>query len=160
MLQEVSDNRVNADIFAEARHTCLQTADAAHYQLDLYSGAGRLIQARNNLPVTQGVHLRHDVGRFALSGPHGFSADHADAAFSQPQRSQDQAVPGRRLGVTGQHVEHCGRVLTDQRMAGYKAAVRIELCGGVVVVSGSQMDITADAVFLAAYHQCDLAVGL
>ena len=111
MLQEVSDNRMNADIFAEARHACLQTADAADYQLNLHTGAGRLVQA--GVLVTQGVHLRHNVGRFALTRTHGFPADHADAAVSQPQRSQDQAVPGRRLRIAGQHIKYRGSILTD-----------------------------------------------
>ena len=38
--------------------------------------------------------------------------------------------------------------------------VGVDLGGDVVVVAGAQVDIAADALFLGAHHQGDLAVGL
>ena len=88
------------------------------------------------------------------------SADQAQELLLQPQRRQGQLIPGKGLRISGKHVEHRRRVLANGLGTGHHADVRILLRRGVVIVSGSQMDITADAVLLPSHHQGDLAVGL
>ena len=45
-------------------------------------------------------------------------------------------------------------------MAGEDPAVRVQFGRGVIVVSGSQMDIPSDAVLFPPHHQGNLPVGL
>ena len=58
--------------------------------------------------------------------------------------------------ITGKHVENCCGILTNQRMTCHDSAVRIELCGGIVVVTGSEVNISADAILLSPDHKGDL----
>ena len=142
-------------------HTCLQTADAADDQVDLHACTGGFIQSGNDLLVTQGVDLGNDPGRTALL-LHCWSP----SGSSRINRFRSQ------IGATTSWFHFNGSEYPDNILntavasspivwiAGQKAAVCIQFCRRIVVVSGSQMNITADAVLFPAHHQCNLAVGL
>ena len=100
------------------------------------------------------------MGRLSVLRMPLLAADQVDEPVLEPERRQRELVPEPGLGIPREHVEHSGRVLADRLAAGHQPYVRIELGRRVIVVAGPQMDISADPVFLAAYHQCDLAVRL
>ena len=118
MLQEIAYNGAHRDIFAQSRHACAQAADAPDHQLHLHPGVAGLIQGCDDLLVAEGIHLCHNVGLAPGQGVLRLPADHAQAAGTQPQGSHGEPVPGQRLGVTGQHVEHRRGILADLGAAG------------------------------------------
>ena len=78
----------------------------------------------------------------------------------QPQRRQCQLVPHQGLGIPGQHVKHRCGILSDGLGTCHKSNVRIQLGGGIIIISRPQMYVTSNAVFLPAHNQCDFTVGL
>ena len=147
-------------MFGNARDPGLEAADAPDDQIDLHTGRTGLVEGADHAGVGEGVHLRADMR--GLSGCRCLL--HAlylrVEAVAHPQGRDDQAVPVQRLGIAGQHVEDRGGVLAVLLAAGQHAEIRVELCRAVIVVSGAEVHITADAVLLGAHHQGDLRVGL
>ena len=49
VLEEAADDRLDADVFRQARHARPQAADAAHHEVDLHAGARRLVERVDDL---------------------------------------------------------------------------------------------------------------
>ena len=81
------------------------------------------------------------------------------AATQSTRRHQQRLVVGLRR-VTGQLVEQAGDVLTNLLIAGDDAQILVETSGRRVVVTGTDVSVTAQVVTLAAHHQRQLAVSL
>lgn len=75
-------------------------------------------------------------------------------------RRNDEVLVLRRTGIAGDDIEKGGRVCAELLVAGEQAEVGINFRGGVVVVAGAEVQVAADAVFLAADNERDFAVGL
>ena len=89
-----------------------------------------------------------------------FSLDHLQETVFHPDRCDDQTVPALWLRITGKHVECSRRILSETFIAGKDTAVCIKFGCGIVVVTGCQMHITADAGLFSSNDQSDLAVCL
>ena len=81
------------------------------------------------------------------------------AATQSTRRHQQRLVVGLRR-VTGQLVEQAGDILTNLLVAGDDAQILVETSGRRVVVTGTNVRVTAQVVTLAAHHQRQLAVSL
>ena len=64
VLQEGSYDGPHRDILGDSRYPGLQAADAADDQIDLYAGAGCLVELGYDIAVAERIHLRDDVSRF------------------------------------------------------------------------------------------------
>ena len=88
------------------------------------------------------------------------AADLLDHERLQPARRHHQLAPLRQFAVAGQVVEQRRDVLAEVGVAGEEAEVGVDAGRLRVVIAGGQVDVTANAVVLAAHHQGDLAVRL
>ena len=114
----------------------------------------------DDLVIDQGIDLDDDAARIFRRGAAGFLVDHGEDLFPQGEGRHDQSVPAGRGRKTGDDVEQCGNIAHQQRIVGKIAQVGIEFRSFVVVIAGTEMDITVDAVFFAPDHQERLAVDL
>ena len=160
VLQEIADNGTHMDIFTDTRNAHLQTADTTNQKIDLYTAGRSVIQCRHDRRVTQGIHLRHNVGLFSVFRMLCFSLDHFYKTVFHPDGRNDQTVPAFRLGISGKHVKDSRCILTKPLITGKNTAVCIKFGCGIVIVSGCQMDISADSVFFSSHNKGDLAVCL
>ena len=71
-----------------------------------------------------------------------------------------QVIVLRLIGIAAQIVEEVCRILTDFLVSREDGHVRIKFCSLIIVIAGSQMDITDDAVVLLFDHHRDFAVSL
>ena len=161
VLQEITDDGADTDILADTRDTHLQAADTSNDQFDLHTCRTCFIQSTDNILIAERVHFRNDMGILALQRiiflarsircrNLSFSHNGANASLFQNSGS----------GITGQHVKHCRGILADALRAGQHTHIRVQLRRSIVIVTGTQMDISADAILFSADHQCDLGMSL
>ena len=160
MLEEVSDDRADVNRLGDARDTGPQAADAADQQFDRDAGSRRRIQGFNDIRIAQRIHLRLDKGRSSRLRVLLLAVDEIEELILHPDRSYKELMPLLRLRITGQHIKDRSRVRADLLIGSKETEIRVQLGGRVVIVAGSQMDISADAVLLAADDHRDLAVDL
>ena len=89
-----------------------------------------------------------------------FSFDQLKETVFHPDRSHDQTIPAFRFRISGKHIKHCRRILSKTLIAGKNTTVCIQLRCRIIVVTGRQMHIAADAGFFSSDNQSDLAVCL
>ena len=85
-------------------------------------------------------------------------ADEIEEFILQPERRNAELIPDERLRIAGQHIEHCGRVLSHKLRAGQESDIRVQLCRRIIIVSRSEVHIAPDAVFLPPHDESNLAV--
>ena len=68
VLEEAADDRLDADVVRQARHSRPQAADAAHDEVDLHAGLAGVVERVDDDRVDQRVALHPDRGRLAGLG--------------------------------------------------------------------------------------------
>ena len=160
MLQEPAEDRTHADVVGHAGHAGLECADAALDDVDLDAGLAGAVQSVDGLLVDERVDLDFDPGFLAGLGGVLLAADALNQAGTHGARGDQQAVEAGLRRVAAQLVEQAGQVLTDHRVAGEQAEVRVQAGGLRVVVAGAHVAVALEAVLLLADDFDELAVGL
>ena len=159
MLQEIAYDRADVNGLRNSGDARLQAADPSNQKIDFYARMGSLIQCLYDIRVAQGIHLGADKCLFTCLGILSLTLDHIKETVLHPDRSDQQAEPFLRLRITGEHVENGRRIRSYLRIACKDAAVCVQLCSGIIVVTGSEMYISANTILLTADHHRDLAVN-
>ena len=160
VLQKLADNAHDSDVLADAFDARNEAADAAHDKLHAHTGLGGFIEKLDDLRVNEGVDFDRDAAGQTLFGVFGLLTDHVLKEAAHAVRCNDEVLVLRRTGIAGDDIEKGGRVCAELLVAGEQAEVGINFRGGVVVVAGAEVQVAADAVFLAADNERDFAVGL
>ena len=148
------------DIFTDSRNSHLHTADSTNQQINRYATGRSMIQCRYDRRITQRIHLCDNTCRNPLLCMLCFSFNQLKETVFHPDRSHDQTIPAFRFRISGKHIKHCRRILSKTLVAGKNTAVCIQLGCRIIVVTGRQMHIAADAGFFSSDNQSDLAVCL
>ena len=160
MLEEVADDGTNVDILAYTGDANLEAADAAHNEVDPDTCRTGFIESFHDIRIAQGVHFGTDPALLSPADMFSLAVDQVEETVLEPERCKCKAVPVAGFRIAGQHIEGAGRVLPDVITAGHQSDVCVDPGCGVIVVSGRQMHVTADAVVFTADDQSDLAVCL
>ena len=159
VLQEAIDDGDDADVFTQPRQLRPQGANAAANDVDFDASLTGPIKRLHHRRLDQAVDLDDDAA-FIAGFLHGdFLLDLLNHEQLQTARRQDQLPPLRQLAVAGEIVEQCRHVFAKRVVASEEAKIGVNAGRLRVVITGGQVDVAADAVFLAANHQGDLAVG-
>ena len=148
------------DIFTESRNSGLQAADPPDDQLDFNACARGLIKSRNNLLITQWIHLRNNPCWFALPCMLSFPVYQLQEPISQPDRCKDQFIPIRRRWIAGQHIKDRCRILSDWFRTSKQSHVCIQLRCLVIIIAGAEMHISSDTILISPDDQGDLTMSL
>ena len=87
----------------------------------------------------------------ANAGEHGFVGG---------ERGDDEFFGSLKVADSGEEIEEIGGVFAEVRMGGKEREIGIEFGGAGVVVAGAEVDIAAEAIFVAANHEGDFAMDL
>ncbi len=160
VLEEPSEHRADADRLAQARHARNERADRAHDDVDLDAGLRGAVELLDHLGVREVVALQADSR--VLAGLCGVTdlADQLDQALLQVERGDEQLAEALRTPEPGDEVEEVGDVGGDLGVGGEEPDVLVRARGCGVVVAGSDVDVAAQVVFLAAHDQGRLRVDL
>ena len=99
MLQEISHNGAHRDIITDSRNPHLQTADTPHDQIDLHPGGACSIQSRNNIPVAERIHFRHDPGLPSFQRVFPLHLNLMQETVTHPDRRHYQFIPRPRFRI-------------------------------------------------------------
>ena len=160
MFQKTVQDPHHPDIFSDffRQGVGVQPADTAHDQIDLHMPLCRRIKMLDHLVVNDRIHLDRDMPRVLMAGKHGFPVDQVDDPVFQLKGGNNEFVPVRRIGETGNDVEQSGNIRRQQGIVAEIAQVRVLPCGLIVVIPGAEMHITADPGLFPAHDQQRLAM--
>ena len=80
--------------------------------------------------------------------------------LAQSQWRHNQLIPNRWLAVAAKQIEERRSIAAELVIGRHQAKVGIQLCGAVVIVACTQMQITPDAVILLAHDKNNFGMRL
>ena len=160
MFEEASDNAVDADVFADIGHAGPQAADTAHDQVDFDAGLRSPVEGFDDCWIHQAVHLGDNGSGSAGASLFTFAFDAVEHAPHQAGGRDQQLLEVGFAIMRGEQVEDFGDFGGDCGFGGDQPEVGVKAGGGVVVVAGAQVCVTAQAVLVTADQHRELAVDL
>ena len=160
VLQLPAYNTAHRNIIADALNARAQTANTAHNQINMYACGRSLVQLLDYGLVNQRVHLGDDVSLTTGTYHSNFIVNQRVNLLAQSQRRHNQLVPNRWLAVAAKQIEERRSIAAELIVRRHQAKVGIQLCGAVVIVACTQMQITPDAVILLAHNQNNFGMCL
>ena len=159
VFEEAVDDGDDADVFGGLASAGFEAADAADVELDVDAGAGRLVEGIDDVGVLQRIHLGHDAGLFAMVGAVGLGFDEFEDALLHEGRRREEFFETDEFGSSGDRVEDEGGIGAVLGTAGEVGKVGVELCGGLVVVAGAEVDVAAESAVFVSGDESDFGVG-
>ena len=160
VLQEAAQHGTDTDILAQTLNARAQSANTANHYIHRHTSLRSAVQRIDDGLIHHGVALNLNLRRAASLVVLNLLINALNQAATQStRRHQQRLVVGLRC-VTRQLVEQAGNILTNLLIAGDDAQILVETSRRRVVVTGTNMSVTAQVVTLAAHHQRQLAVSL
>src|SRR5262245_5421976 len=123
MLEEATDDALDADIVGEARDAGPQAAYAADDEIDLDAGIARDIEGIDQPGIDQRVELGPDLGRAPRLGMGDLLLDMVEQPLLERQGRDRDPLELLRLGVAGDEVEEPCRIAAQRRIGGEEGEV-------------------------------------
>ena len=160
MFEEPSHDGTNLDIFAESRNSRTQTAYSAHKEPYSDSRSRSLEKLTHYIRIGERIHLckysrRLTCPRFLLFGAYEIGECKSQGVGSHYQLLHDRSAEIARNGI-----EENRRVLAELTVGCQKRIVCVYTRRHIVVIARAEVEITLDAVCLAAYYQGYLGMCL
>ena len=160
MLEELADDRSDADPLRHAREARLDRAGAADDEVDVHAGLRGAVERFDDRDVHDRVELEHDPRLATGLGVGDLAIDELQEARAQAVRRDEQPAERPLAREAGQDVEQVRHVRADLRAAGQQPEVHVQAGGLRVVVAGPDVDVAAQAGPLATDDERGLAVRL
>src|SRR5438105_13875723 len=143
MLEELADDRADANALRETWHARSQRAHAADEKIDLGAGLRGRVQRVDDLLVDQVVDLDDDP-----APDHALSLDQLSDARAQVGRCDEQLAIAALPAVSGQQVEELGDVGAEVRVSGQKTDALVPTRGAALVAPRSDVQVALDVTYL------------
>ena len=160
VLEELADDRTDADPLRDAGQPRLERAGAADDAVDLDAGVRRAVERLDDGHVDDRVELQDDPRRPAGRGVAHLAVDEVEETRPKAVRRDEQPAERALARQSGQVVEQVGDVGTELRAAGQQAEVDVQPGRLRVVVAGPDVDVAAQARTLAADDERGLRMRL
>ena len=160
VLEELADDRADADPLGDAGQPGLDRARAAHDEVDVDAGARRAVERLDDRDVDDRVELEHDPRRASGRGVADLALDEVEEPRAQAVRRDEQASERPLARQPGQDVEQVRDVRAELRSAGQQAEVDVLPRRLGVVVAGPDVDVAAQPGALAPDDERRLGVRL
>src|SRR5215471_7594333 len=144
VLQEPADDAAYPYAMAQPTNTGPQCASAAHDQIDLHTGLGSPVERLDDSWVKKSVDFSDDTRGPLPTRMGSLAIDQFYATGSQIHRGHKQRPVCAALGARGKKIEDRLYRLRESRISSEQAQISVESRGAGVVVSSSQMGISAD----------------
>ena len=160
VLEELADDRADADALGDAGQAGLDGARAADDEVDVDARTRGPVERLDDRDVDERVELEDDPRRATGGGVPDLALDEVEEPGAQAVR-RDEQPPERPLArQAGQDVEQVGDVRAELGPAGQQPEVDVQPRGLRVVVAGPDVDVAAQPGPLAADDERGLGVRL
>ena len=160
MFKETPYQAANRNIIAHPWNSRNKHTDTTDNEFNLYPCLRSFIEFIHHTAVQQRIHLGNNMPIFPILNMLNFSVNQGYTAFAQIDRCHKEGIPYRRIRISGQKIEECRRIRTKCITAGKYPQIGIQFCCRRVIVTGSYMNVSPDAILFPADNQCTLRVSL
>ena len=110
--------------------------------------------------VNEGVHLGNNMPLLAHLYHVDFVVNEGINLLPQAQGSHYQLVPHWGLAIAAEQVKKGGSINAKFVVSRHQAQICVQLGGAIVVVTGTKMHITLNAIVFFAHNEDNFGVGL
>src|SRR5579863_866593 len=160
MFEKAADDGANLDPLRDARHARPQAAHAAHDEVDTHAGARRTIQRLDDGGLGERVELGNDARGPARLGVSRFPLDPVEQRLVQAERRMQELAQTGNASQSRQLQEYLVHVLADRFVGRQQAVVGVQPRRLGVIVAGTQVAVSPQALVLAPHHHDELGVRL
>src|SRR5260221_460634 len=153
VFEEATNNRFDADVFGQSRHSRTQATNAAYHQINGDAGSRGFVERVDNSRIDERIHFHPDRRRPPGFGVSNLLRNMVENSLAQIDWRDRHALELRRFSVSGDIVEDARHISSDHLVGSKKREVRVNARRDRMIVAGANMNVSRKFPRFTTHHQ-------